>query len=226
MNRSRIKSRFRGGFTIVEILVVIAIIGILATISIISYGAWRRSVTAATLKSDLNGVIAAMDSHRNFNNGYPSSVPSSFKASDGVTLSGGSADSKTYCVQATSSDDASLIFYVASDIKEKGPQEGPCSARGTLPNVPTNLAVTSAVGTTVNLTWTSVAVDADSYSIQCASDAAFILGLKSTSLAHPATTATVSDLSPGNTYYCRIRAVNASGTSAWSPSVSTTTTNS
>jgi len=227
MNRSRVKSRSRGGFTIVELLVVIAIIGILATISIVSYGAWRRSVTSATLKSDLNGVISAMDSYRTFNNGYPGSVPSSFKPSNGVSLSGGSTDTKTYCVEATSSDDASLVFYVASEVKDKGPQAGNCASRPTLPapSVPSNLAITSAIGTNVGLTWSGAVADVASYNVQCASDAAYIVGVRSASPAYTETSATITGLSPSSTYYCHIRAVNATGASAWSPSVTTTTAN-
>lgn len=41
------------GFTIVELLIVIVIIGILATITIISYVGISTKATEATLKSDL-----------------------------------------------------------------------------------------------------------------------------------------------------------------------------
>jgi len=56
MNISKVTTRLRAGFTIVELVVVIAVIGILATITIVSYGAWHKSTLSAQVKSDLNGV--------------------------------------------------------------------------------------------------------------------------------------------------------------------------
>lgn len=90
------------GFTIVELVVVIVVIGILATISIVGYGGWKTRTITNQLKSDLNGVAAMMKNARNFGNGYPVTVPSAFEPSSGVTLSGGGwADGKGFCVVAT-----------------------------------------------------------------------------------------------------------------------------
>lgn len=88
------------GFTIIELIVVIGVIGTLATISIIGYGSWRASINLAQIKSDLSGAVAAFENYRNFNNAYPSSVPSSFSPSSGTTMAGGSIDGKSYCVSA------------------------------------------------------------------------------------------------------------------------------
>lgn len=63
------------GFTLVELLIVIVVIGILAAITIVGYGDWKRNTTANVLKSDLNGAVAAMEDARNWSSGYPSSVP-------------------------------------------------------------------------------------------------------------------------------------------------------
>jgi len=102
MNTLKAKINSRKGFTIVELIVVITIIGILASISIISYGAWKSSATTAQLKSDLNGVLSAMKSARNFSNTYPTTVPATFVPSNGVTLSGGGkASGDSFCVTAT-----------------------------------------------------------------------------------------------------------------------------
>jgi prepilin-type N-terminal cleavage/methylation domain-containing protein len=52
------------GFTIVELIVVIAVIGILATIGIVSYnGAQGRSHDSA-VQSDLDSVAGLLESHR------------------------------------------------------------------------------------------------------------------------------------------------------------------
>lgn len=101
------------GFTLVELATVIAILGVLAAIVIVSYGSWRTSVTTANIKSDLNGAVAAMESARNFSNVYPLTVPSTFVASSGISLGGGSTDGKNYCIYARNSD-SSIIYHVTN----------------------------------------------------------------------------------------------------------------
>lgn len=91
------------GFTIIELLVVIVVIGILASTAIFSYGNWKQRTTLNQLKSDLNGATAAMESARNFGSGYPATIPPSFQPSDGVTLTGGVLPGGTsFCLVATS----------------------------------------------------------------------------------------------------------------------------
>lgn len=98
------------GFTIVELIVVIVVIGILASIVLLSYGGWKTATVANQLKSDLNGVSAAMENSRNFNSSYPATVPSTFIPSSGVTLSGGSLNGGNgYCVDAVNNDQSYFI---------------------------------------------------------------------------------------------------------------------
>jgi len=117
------------GFTIVELILVIAIIGILASISIVSYGNWQKKLVGVQLKSDLGGVATAMENSRNFNSGYPSSIPVTFTPSQYVTLSGGgSSDSKEYCIDAASTKDATIHYYIDQD-NIKSAQVGTCATR-------------------------------------------------------------------------------------------------
>lgn len=92
----------RSGFTIVELVVIITVIGILAGVVIVGYGAWQQRTTENVLKSDLTGVATAMESARNFGSGYPTTIPSTFTPSDGVTLDGGGQpNGESFCVAAS-----------------------------------------------------------------------------------------------------------------------------
>ena len=59
------------GFTLVEILTVVAILAILVSASIVGYGAWRQRAAQTELVSDLRAAAAAMTAYRTFYNGYP-----------------------------------------------------------------------------------------------------------------------------------------------------------
>ena len=119
---------FSPAFTIVELIVVISIIGILASIGIVSYNGWRQSTNVTQLKSDLNGVATAMENARTFGDAYPGSVPSTFTTSSGVTLSGGSTDGGiTYCVTAVNSQFPTVYYHIDSAGVSEGAQLGSCS---------------------------------------------------------------------------------------------------
>lgn len=61
----------RLGFTAVELIAIITIIGILATIVIISYGNWQHSVADKSVKSDVSQATSSLASYNNFKNSYP-----------------------------------------------------------------------------------------------------------------------------------------------------------
>ena len=104
-------------YTLVELVVIIAVLGILVSMVVISYGSWNRSMAVASVKSDLSHVVSAMESYRNFNNTYPMDVMnlSNFESSPDVIISGGSADGKSYCVNGISENDSSVHYYITSD---------------------------------------------------------------------------------------------------------------
>lgn len=210
-------------------MVVLGIIGLLATISILGYGAWRTSVSDAQVKSDLNAVASAMENSRTFNNGYSATVPDTVKPGNNVTLTpqAGLAPN-AYCVDGVSSDNPTGTYYVSSESKDQGALSGVCTTRPgqgqQAPSAPTGLTMTAVASTSISLSWSagSGGGAVASYTAQCASDASYVSNPAQTSTA--TTSGTVSGLVATSTHYCRVKAVNAVGDSAWSATITTNTT--
>ena len=80
----------QGGFTLIEILLVIAIIGLLAVIAIPQFIRYRGQAIDAQLKSDIRNAAVAVESYFTKKSVYPASIEEidgyGFKASDGVTV--------------------------------------------------------------------------------------------------------------------------------------------
>jgi prepilin-type N-terminal cleavage/methylation domain-containing protein len=105
MKTSRIfRKSSQSAFTIIELLVVIVIIGILATITIVAYNGIAQKATIASLQSDLSGASSQLKLYQVDNGAYPNSIsdcPSPLKgnlclkASSGSTYSSYSANNST-----------------------------------------------------------------------------------------------------------------------------------
>ena len=93
------------------------------------------------------------------------------------------------------------------------------SGSGAVPSAPSNLLAANganlAAKRSVILTWTDTAGNETGFTIQRATNAAFTTGLTTSTVAANATTATQGQLNRATTYYFRIRADNAVGSSAW-----------
>lgn len=141
------------GFTIVELLVVIVVLGILASVGVVGYGAWKSRTAQNVIKSDLTNVVAAMESARNFGSGYPTTIPTTISASKDVTLFGGGFNAgQAFCVQGTSTQSSGVTMYVSNT--NKTPQSGNCSATsGVMAAWPMN-GPSDASGNSPNLTVT------------------------------------------------------------------------
>lgn len=68
------ESRLRQGFTIVELLVVIVVIGILAAITIISYTGIKNKAVIVSLASDLSGASKLLKMDQITNSAYPTTL--------------------------------------------------------------------------------------------------------------------------------------------------------
>jgi len=106
------------GFTIVELLVVIVVIGILAALTIVSYTGIAQRAAAATLKADLKNASTKLEVYKTENNGdYPAN-------SDDLPKSSGTtyqyiASNGTYCLAATSTQGGT--YRISSNGLESGP---------------------------------------------------------------------------------------------------------
>jgi len=110
----------RHGFTIIELIVVIAVIAILAAILIVGYGSWRKTTATNEVKSDLNVIAAAMDSALNFGEVYPSTIPSTYSKSANIQSATvvTSSTGDFYCATVTSATDPTIAYTITSSSKE------------------------------------------------------------------------------------------------------------
>jgi prepilin-type N-terminal cleavage/methylation domain-containing protein len=142
----------RRGFTIVELLIVIVVIGILAAITIVAYNGIQQRAIATTLKADLTNARRQMELVKADGDTYPTTLPSAAKASQNVTLSLSQA-TEGYCINAQSTSNPTIQWSFNSS--GGGLQEGLCSGAvisgsetGLNPNLVTDTGF-SQLGTTV-----------------------------------------------------------------------------
>ena len=130
-----LRSSSTRGFTIIELLIVIVIIGILVAITAVAYNGVTKQAKEATAKSDLKQASTQLeiDRTKSSNNQYPSTT-SGLKSSSGTFLEITSTGS-TYCLSAIIP--SSISFHITNT--NTAPQPGVCS--GHLPaDTPTELA--------------------------------------------------------------------------------------
>lgn len=119
------------GFTIVELLVIIVVLAILATIGMVSYGAWQTHVAESTLQSDLLSASSQLESDINFSNTYPAST-SAANGGQGLPQSDGTeywyeSDGASYCLMATSSKQSSAAPFHITSSASRTVQDGECA---------------------------------------------------------------------------------------------------
>ena len=133
-----------GGFTIVELLIVIVVIGILASITVVAFNGVQNRARETALKSDLNNAAKLLEISVAQNNGtVPTSLPSDLRTSPDTSLSL-SQTSTGYCVNGTHQKVTDL--QLRYDSQAGGVREGLCGGAviagtetgGVKPNLITN----------------------------------------------------------------------------------------
>lgn len=118
------------GFTIVELLIVIIVIGILATLVLIAYNNVQAQAHASAAKNDLEQVAKQLGVYKTTSGGgmsYPVDA-SSLKYSSGTSLQysvDNTVSPATYCVTATNGTQS---FFVSSS--DQNPTSGGCPGDG------------------------------------------------------------------------------------------------
>jgi len=99
------------GFTIVELIVVIVVIGILAGLVAVAYTQSSNTAIETSMKSDLKFAATKLEDDRRLNNGYPADA-SALATSEGNTFDY-ELTSYGYCLAITN-DRLDVEFYVDS----------------------------------------------------------------------------------------------------------------
>lgn len=112
------------GFTLVELLVVIIIIGILSAIAIPVFMNQRQKAVDSGIKSDLRTIANEVESYYVDNQEYPASVT---QADDKVTIPAGD---KSEAVEISVSEATTVFVYTAGDKNESYVVEGTNEDKG------------------------------------------------------------------------------------------------
>jgi prepilin-type N-terminal cleavage/methylation domain-containing protein len=145
-NMRQNKNQIQRGFTIVELLIVIVVIGILAAITIVAYNGIQQRARTTTLTADLRSAATQLKIDQANNNLYPATIAaanngSGLKASPGTTYRysvDNTSNPQTFCLSATEG----TVFY--SVTQASTPTEGSCV------NVAAGASATSAILTDGN----------------------------------------------------------------------------
>ena len=135
------------GFTIVELLIVIVVIGILAAITIVAYNGITLRARTASVQADMKNSANLLANDNTVNNTYPASIAAAnngqgLKASPGTTYQYSySSTNNTYCLTGTSG----TISYF-STTSNPTPQSGTCPMQ--LIGAVTTLAGSGTAGST------------------------------------------------------------------------------
>jgi len=114
------------GFTIVELLIVIVVIGILAAITIVAFNGVQQRARVATLQSDLKNAATQIGIIYADTGMYPRNVPD-LKKSETTLLHYAYIDNSNYCLSG--SDTSGTSWYRVSNTE--GVRTGACPTGGT-----------------------------------------------------------------------------------------------
>lgn len=114
------------GFTIVELLIVIVVIGILAAITIVAYNGIQQRANKSTITSDLRNTANIMATKYVDSETYPTTIPTEAKPSRDIVLQlTNTGSNNTFCINAYHTRDSTL--RMSWDSTKGSVQTGLCS---------------------------------------------------------------------------------------------------
>lgn len=116
--------RWVSGFTIVEIIIVVVVIAILAVVAGVSYNGVTKSATTRAAQSDLTNVAAEMQRTILRDGAYPSTLSSSIKNSDGITLTLKSSGTQPFYTGLTAVQNGTLLAQICQNLVDEGAGRG------------------------------------------------------------------------------------------------------
>lgn len=115
------------GFTIVELLIVVVIIAILATVTVVAYNGMVARARAGQASAALNQAKKKLEIYKVDNNVYPATGNlASAGVSDGDTAYQYTSDGTAYCLTAT----AANVSYYLNSTTQASPAQGGCPGHG------------------------------------------------------------------------------------------------
>jgi|GEM_PF-539161 len=131
------------GFTIVELLIVIVVIGILAAITIVAFNGVQNKAKVASLQSDTQNAVKSLELFKaeSGTSQYPlTSTQANLKASANNSISyTGYTASDGYCVQTANTSGGSTLSYYATNVTQL--KQGTCTP---ITNIVTNPSLETA----------------------------------------------------------------------------------
>lgn len=116
------------GFSIIELLTVIVVIVILATLTTFFVSNWRDSAAETEVKNDLINAVTAVETYSNYNSSYPANqtgFDNLYTNTETVDLNYTRRANGSFCINATSNVRTSIVWNVDSSVG-KSPRSGSC----------------------------------------------------------------------------------------------------
>lgn len=117
------------GFTLIEIVTVVAIIGVLSAAAVPTYNGVRRHATEASLKSDVRNAAMEMEKQAIFSTtGYADQLPETFYESTGniVVIDADSSSNTAFCIIGTHPAYEDMFSYYHSEKRVVGEDQAIC----------------------------------------------------------------------------------------------------
>lgn len=113
------------GFTIVELLIVIVVIGILVSVAVVGYSGVQKTTANKVMQSDLDQVGGDMQRVANMNNGvYPTTLPSTITSSPNVTLTLKKSGTYNFYTPINTVQNGELMAQICQDLVDEGVGKG------------------------------------------------------------------------------------------------------